>query len=234
MAIIFAIRKLKAYLYGAKFTVPTDYKPLEFLFKSEIKNLKVQKWAMELSELNCTIEYILGPKNIQADFLSRLPGSRVEVINTNKTKVRNMPTDTLDTQESGEDVLPTFISRENLDMTLGQEKDKTLKKLNGDFKYTRIQGVLYYIAEEPVPGLKLVIPKHLKKLVLEACHDNTGHMGIDKTYDRIRQNYLWKGIYRDVVHYVTNCVSCNISNLTQKRAPFRKWMKFLFHLKHWP
>ena len=97
-AIIFAIRKLKAYLYGARFTVRTDHKPLEFLFKSEIKNVKVQKWAMELSVLDCTIEYISGAKNVQADFMSRLPGSKVEVINTNKTKVRNLPTDTLDSQ----------------------------------------------------------------------------------------------------------------------------------------
>ena len=90
----------------------TDHKPLEFLFRSEIKNIKVQKWAMELSELHCTIEYISGAKNIQADFMSRLPGSKVEVINTNKTKARNLPTDTLDTHESGEDVLPALISGE--------------------------------------------------------------------------------------------------------------------------
>ena len=222
-AIIFAIRKLKAYLYGAKFTVRTDHKPLEFLFKSEIKNVKVQKWAMELSELHCTIEYISGAKNVQADFMSRLPGSKVEVINTNKTKVRNLPTDTLDSQESGEDVLPTLISGEGpLEMVEEQEKDRNLKKLNGDIKYTRIEGVLYYIAEEPAPGLKLVIPRHLRKLVLEACHDNTGHMGIDKTYDRIRQNYHWKGIYRDVVHHVTSCVACNTRSLTQKRPPLQK------------
>ena len=177
-AIIFAIRKLKAYLYGAKFTVHTEHKPLEFLFKSEIKNVKVQKWAMELSELDCTIEYITGAKNVQADFMSRLPGSKVEVINTNKTKIGNLPTDTLDTQESGDDVLPTLISGEGpLEMVEEQDKDKTLKRLNGDLGYTIIKGVLYYIAEEPVPGLKLDIPKHLKKLVLEACHDNTGDRG---------------------------------------------------------
>ena len=168
-AIIFAIRKLKAYLYGANLTVRTDHKPLEFLFKSGIKNVKVQKWAMELSELDCTIEYITWAKNVQADFMSRLPGSKVEVINTNKTKVRNLPTDNLDTQESGEDVLLTLISGEGpLEMVEEQEKDKILKRLNGDFKYARIEVVLYYIAEEPVPGLKLVIPKHLEKLVLEA------------------------------------------------------------------
>ena len=105
----------------------TDHIPLELSFKSEIKNVKVQKWAMELSVLDCTIEYITGSKNIQADFMSRLPGSRVEVINTNKTRVRNLPTDTLDTQESGGDVLPTLISGESLfKMGKVQEKDRTL------------------------------------------------------------------------------------------------------------
>ena len=165
-----------------------DHKPLEFLFKSEKKNIKVQKWAMELSELHCTIEYISSTKTVQADFMSRLSGSKVEVKNTNKTKVRNLPTDTLDSQESGEDVLPTLISGEGpLEMVEEQEKDKTLKRLNGDFKYTRIEGVLYYIAEEPVPGLKLVIPKHLKELVLQECH--LGRMRVDKTYDRVQKNY---------------------------------------------
>ena len=63
-AVIFAIRRFKPYMYGAKFVVRTDHKPLEYLFRSEIKNVKVQKWAMELSEYNCTIEYITGARNI--------------------------------------------------------------------------------------------------------------------------------------------------------------------------
>ena len=47
-------------------------------------------------------------------------------------------------------------------------------------------------------------------------------MGIDKTYDRIQQNYHLKGIYCDVVHYITNCVSCNTRNLIQKLAPLQE------------
>ena len=67
-AIVEGIRQFKPYLYGHKFTVYSDHQPLRYLFKSEIKNVKVQKWAMDLSQYDMTIEYITGAKNKQADF----------------------------------------------------------------------------------------------------------------------------------------------------------------------
>ena len=68
---MYAIQKLRHYLYGAKFTVYTDHKPLKSLFSSQMKNTRVQRWAIMLSEYNCTIEYIRG-KRQKADPLSRL------------------------------------------------------------------------------------------------------------------------------------------------------------------
>ena len=37
-AVIYALQKLRPYLWGAHFTVYTDHKPLLSLFKAEIKN----------------------------------------------------------------------------------------------------------------------------------------------------------------------------------------------------
>ena len=83
-------------------------------------------------------------------------------------------------------------------MEVEQGRDNNLKKLAYDISYTKLNGILYYIAEEPVVGLKLVIPEHLRNVVLQACHEELGHQGIDKTYDRIRQKYYWPGIYETV------------------------------------
>ena len=227
-AIIHAVRKFKPYLFGTEFIIRTDHKPLEYLFRSEIKNVKVQKWAMELGQYNCTIEYITGPKNVQADFLSRLPGQGsipVSVINTDKIRVKDPPPETTIGSQEGtsEDELPCLLGEGvPLNMRVEQEGDRALKKLKGDIHYTQIDGVLYYISEEPVVGLKLVIPKHLRALVLRECHDELGHMGMDKTYDRVRQKYHWKGIYRDVVQHVTKCVPCNSRNLRQQNAPLQE------------
>ena len=71
-AIVYALQKLDHYLHGAKFTIKTDHRPLKYLFSSEMKNKKIQMWSLSVSSHNCTIEYIKGKDNEQADFLSRL------------------------------------------------------------------------------------------------------------------------------------------------------------------
>ena len=223
-AIILAIRKFRPYLYGNKFTIYTDHQPLKYLFKSEIKNVKVQKWAMEISEYQCEIEYISGSKNVQADFLSR-PPKKIGVINTDRVDIRKLPPDETEVDESEGPTFPVLrggMDHEPLDMAGEQEKDRSLRKLKGDHKYTQVDGILYYITEEPMPGLKLVVPKHLKKIVLEECHDHLGHMGSDKTYDRIRKSYHWKGIYRDVVQHVAHCVPCCTRNLRKQKVPLQE------------
>ena len=42
LAVIHAITKLRPYLYGAKFTVYTDHKPLTSLFTKDMVNTKIQ------------------------------------------------------------------------------------------------------------------------------------------------------------------------------------------------
>ena len=230
-AIFEGIRQFKPYLYGHKFTVYSDYQPLRYLFISEIKNVKVQKWAMDLSQYDMTIEYITGAKNKQADFLSRL-GSKpkdgnvaeVKVINTDKIQVRKPPPDTnISSELSSDDERPRLDieGREPLDMKVEQRKDNNLKKVANDISYTQLDGILYYIAEEPVVGLKLVIPEHLRNVVLQACHEDLGQ-GINKTYDRIRQKYHRSAIYKTVLHYVSKCVPCNSCNLKQQKTPLQK------------
>ena len=71
-AIIYSVQKFRHYLYGSKFTVMTDHKPLKHLFTSEMRNARVQRWAIILEEYGCDVEYVSGSKNVVADCLSRL------------------------------------------------------------------------------------------------------------------------------------------------------------------
>ena len=71
----YSLEKLDHYVSGAEINLYTDHKPLTHIFKSEIKNKTLQKWALDISNYNIKINYIAGKKNQMADFLSRLPSS---------------------------------------------------------------------------------------------------------------------------------------------------------------
>ena len=69
--IVYALQKLRPYLWGSKFKIITDHKPLKSLFLSEIANTKLQRWAVQISEFGAPIRYKAGTDNVRADMLSR-------------------------------------------------------------------------------------------------------------------------------------------------------------------
>ena len=78
LSIIFGIKKFHQYLYGRKFLLVTDHKPLTTLLgpKSGIPTLaaaRLQRWALLLAAYQYDIEYRSTAKHANADCLSRLP-----------------------------------------------------------------------------------------------------------------------------------------------------------------
>ena len=49
-------------------------------------------------------------------------------------------------------------------------------------------------------------------------HDDVsaGHLGVAKTYDKIRQRYFWEGMYKDITHWIETCKDC-----ASKKSPKR-------------
>ncbi|OWZ11835.1 reverse transcriptase [Phytophthora megakarya] len=56
----------------------------------------------------------------------------------------------------------------------------------------------------------LVVPETLQQDVLHRYHTSLqgGHQGIGRTYDRIRDHFHWRGLYKSVQQYVGECVDC--------------------------
>jgi hypothetical protein len=78
--------------------------------------------------------------------------------------------------------------------------------------------LLYHIWHTPAKRhlpernvVRLYIPRTFVDTVLNSCHDHVlaAHFGFQRTYDRIRQRYVWKGMYRDVDNWVRSCISCS-------------------------
>ena len=39
-------------------------------------------------------------------------------------------------------------------------------------------------------------------------HEMGGHFGKDATYEKIKERYYWKGMYKDIEEYVKTCDAC--------------------------
>jgi len=61
---------------------------------------------------------------------------------------------------------------------------------------------------------QLVLPQQCRQTVLRVAHDvpMAGHMGINKTKNRLLQRYYWPGIFTDVDNYCRTCEVCQKSN----------------------
>jgi hypothetical protein len=71
LAIVWAVRKFQAFLYGRHFFLQTDHQPLVYMNRSKVANGRLMRWAIYLQSYNFTIQAIKGVDNVGADFLSR-------------------------------------------------------------------------------------------------------------------------------------------------------------------
>src|SRR5437867_13444851 len=71
LALIYAFKQYRNYIFGRKVFVEIDHKPLSWIQTAASKNNRLQKWAIFLSEFDFEITWIKGRDNGAADFLSR-------------------------------------------------------------------------------------------------------------------------------------------------------------------
>ena len=243
-AIHYSLNKLHFYLHNAEFVIKTDHKPLEYLFTAFTNSRRITAWAVNVNSYRCRLEYLPGTANICADLLSRsspredkdaeqIPdiserALEVMVLNTNDFN----PTDYIAleplSESEDEHVLPTL---ENFDVSFEQNKDDDLvlikNKLESGSADTKTyksfmiqENLLYYISQvDDDPVLRLYIPKHLKRHVIDQFHMSGGHFSVDKTFRIIKEKYFWPHMYKEIHEAIRLCETCITTNLQQKKAP---------------
>lgn len=72
LAIVWATKYFRPYLFGRKFKIVTDHKPLQWVMNLKEPNSRLTRWRLKLSEFNFTTVYKQGKYNTNADALSRI------------------------------------------------------------------------------------------------------------------------------------------------------------------
>jgi hypothetical protein len=75
LALVWATKYLKCYLYGAEFMGRTDHASLRYLKNFADGNARLVRWSLRMSELKFSVEHRPGSKIQHVDALSRHVGS---------------------------------------------------------------------------------------------------------------------------------------------------------------
>ena len=77
-AIVWGIKYFRPYLYGRKFKVLSDHKPLTWIMSVKDPGSRLLRWRIKLEEYDYEIVYKPGSQNANADALSRISALKKE------------------------------------------------------------------------------------------------------------------------------------------------------------
>jgi len=207
LAVVEGVRVFDSYLYGRKFLIYTDHRPLVYIFKHRTKSPRMTRYAHDLSYYDFEIRYKEGPTNYVPDLLSR----QIAAID-----VRELSSQELALEQRQDPALQD-ISSYLSDGTVPKKKPPVSLS---DFEMK--DGVLYRLLHLPDKIVyQLCVPERLRDSALKAAHTPplAMHPGIHRTYENLRNMFYWPNMLRDVRQYVEHCLMCQQSRGVAQRVP---------------
>lgn len=174
---------------------------------------------MKLAEFDCEIIYKKGSENITADAFSRNPLEK----EWEAEEVIDIPTFMMTACPYTEDYEATDKIMEEVSIEQFQAKDeeclRIMQHLPEELYFVFKNGVLCRISASG--RHRLVVPAILKASIIEAYHSNkfSGHLGINKLYDKLKKRYYWHNMERDIRQYVNTCLGCRVHKAPKKKRP---------------
>lgn len=77
----------------------------------------------------------------------------------------------------------------------------------GDVKYYELRDGLVY-RKDKNKKLLFYVPRVMESNVIRTCHDDLGHVGIDKVVDNIAKVYWFPRVREKVREHILNCLKC--------------------------
>lgn len=226
LAIIFGVKKFHLYLYGNKFLLATDHRPLTHIFgpKNGIPSLaaaRMQRWALILAGYEYVIVYRPSTENLNADLLSRLPIPNCTDVDPDEnyvcyTGVHDLPITAKNVADStNTDILLVKVYEYTASGWPNYTDDDDLRPFwNKRQELTIEDDCLLW-------GRRVIVPSKLQNLVLSELHEC--HPGMCRMKALARSFVWWPGIDQDIEDTVRSCEMCINMKDVPKVAPLILW-----------
>ncbi|RWS24587.1 Retrovirus-related Pol polyprotein from transposon-like protein [Leptotrombidium deliense] len=205
LALVWAVAYFRHYLEGKQFTVVTDHMALVYLKTSLGKTSRGSKrllrWAIELSAYDFNIIHRKGINHVVPDMLSRNPF--------------------FDADEK-ELSLPVLAVR--LDsLKEDQRTDSEIKEIINQIEAGKTRDYIFdesgIVRRKTEKFNQLVLPMKDRINILKEYHSSSlsAHIGVVKTYLKIRRKYYWPKMKESIRKFVECCDVCQRTKDDHKR-----------------
>lgn len=227
LSIVWGVKRFHVYLYGRRFTLITDHKPLTAIFHPErgvpaMTAARLQRYALFLSGFDYIIEYKSTTKHCNADGLSRLPLQQKERedLEVDSTEVFHA------SQFVPLPITSEAVARETRrDVVLARIHDSIVKgwstRVEGDKPYYERRNELTVHQGCILWGMRVVVPNKLQSRVLEELHD--GHLGMVKMKALARSYVWWPNINGHLEELAKGCSGCQQNQKMPAKTPLHPW-----------
>lgn len=221
-AVYWAFKRFYHYLYGRKFTLIIDNKPLERIFHPN-KALPIMsahrliRYAEFISGFDYQIQHRTSKEHANVDYFSRNPVLL-------DTKLINFIEDSYQVNQLTISIItesPTITYKKIVQET---EQDTTLKTLKNKLLSGEIQNPEFTVHSGIIMrGTRVYIPEKLRPAILKELHQT--HIGVVKMKGIARSLCYWPGIDAEIEALVKACQNCAEVKKSPEKAPLHTWQE---------
>jgi transposase InsO family protein len=248
--IVSAVKTDKDYLIGSEVIIETDCLPiLGMISGCTTPDLAMLRWIAYIKSLNPDICHIAGKKNAMADMLSRARfESESEMVSEEEDvaldffKMARLSAEDKDTQTlhafnedeyEGEWLLiGRFLRTMTMDASLTKEEAQRIRKKA--YQYFLKGGFLWRHPKRRtgIPR-RVVVKKEDQMALMIEFHESAwaGHRGTWATFEKMKEKYWWPSMYKDVLHFVSTCETCQVHSNIRHRDELRPTYPPTIHFK---
>ena len=238
LAILFGVEKFESYVYGKRFKVETDHKPLESILSKSLLSApkRLQRMMLRLQNFDFEVEYKRGALLHVADTLSRAYLPCVQIKDPREEVCL-----TLDSRTSLEKEVESVNAFSFLSVTPhGLARVRQSTEADGEMALLkaiiqagwpdtleevpwRVKDYFHFRDELAVQdglilkGERLVIPLSMREEVKQKLHQS--HLGIQSCLRRGREVVYWPKMGKDIEDFISNCNVCKSYQPNQQKEP---------------